>query len=316
MNPNMFGQIPLGQLPDVPSTEELWKDEKSKYRHWIILFGISIIIIFALLLTALILNAVHGDSIKESLFNWGNGKINFNGIKTGNNEQYNIDLNAWSNHYWKFNIIITQSVKIIIVLIGIILYFSTVQKAYKNKTFSHLSSWATMAIGIGALMGMWQLFSLFNNNAIFSYSEGIYDFILYILPIGIFIFVSRPVVVIKRKFAYSEKIESIKNSPQYQQMKQQMNGQTGPTQPNNMGPMGPMGQPFPNGSTPKEAGKSTQPQPVKKELTASERRTKELMNMKLEDLKEVAKKLSISGYDIMSKKETVEAIVRITENDK
>lgn len=317
MNPNMFGQMPMGQLPKVPTTTEMWKDEKTKYRHWIILFGVSILAIFGLLLAGLIVNLVNEHEIKDSLIKWAEkGNINMPSNITAPTEVATY-ISDWASKYWRSSLIIVQSIKLALVFIGVILFISTVYTAYTKKSFSHISKWATTIVGLGALVGVWQLLSLiWGASPVFSYPQGIYDFILYILPIAVYIFVSQPINKIRRQFAYSERIEQIKNSPQYKQMMEQMeamqNGQAGS---NPMGPFGPMSQPQPTNPMAAAPMAAAPAQPVKKELTPSEKRAKELSNMKVEELKAIAKKLSISGYSAMKKEELIENIIRITEND-
>lgn len=321
MNPNMFGQMGPGALDAVPTTEKLWQNEKEKYRHWIILFAISILAIFALLIVGLVLNIAHETRIKHDLASWGYGKIEFSGADnptTGDlanpdpaATKYLPKLVDWASNTWRSKVI-TQSLKAGFVGIGVVLFASTVYQSYQNKSFAKISGWATMTVGLGAIMGVWQLMSMWihKDYSIFSYSEGIYDFILYILPIVVFFFVSRPLNKIKRQFAYAERVQMIKQSPQYQQMMQQAESMRNGTGQPNMGPMGPMGQPMPMGPTAATPAKAA---PVPKELTEKEKRVKELSSMKIAELREIAKKLSLSGIDEMKKAELIDAIIRVSE---
>ena len=313
MNPNMFGGMPM-QLPKVPTPSELWENEKEKYRHWIILFGLAIIAIAALFLTSLILTVVRENEIKDDLFKWGNGKLHFTDVDPKKDPtKYADELHKWADSYWRNQLIVFTSIKFGFAIIGVVLYIQTVIQAYQRKSFSKLSSWASFVIGICALFGVFQLFYMaFSeaNRVVFSYPEGIYDFILYILPIVAWFFISRPIAKIKRTFMYSERIEMIKKSPQYQQMQQQMesmqNGQM------NVGGMGPFGPTMPTQQTnvvnPEEGNKV-------KELTKKEKRYNELRTMTVDQLREVAKKMSISGYSTMKKSELIEAINRLSNDN-
>ena len=108
----------------------------------------------------------------------------------------------------------------------------------------------------------------------------------------------------------SERVEAVKNSPQYkaymEQMEQMKNGTVSPS---NMGPYGPVAATV----TPKEKTEEE----IKREETKAkiEKRKAELNDMTLVDLKEIAKKLSLSGYSTMKKEELIENIIRITEDE-
>ena len=322
MNPNMMGMgMAPGQVPDVPTTKELWKNEKSQYRHWMILFGIGILAIFALMLVSLILGLINETSIKESIAKWGmsnQDRITDHPDAIAPTKMQEI-AKDFASEYWRTHIVIYTSVKTALVFIAVVLFADTIIKSYKGKTFAKLSQWATFVVGFSAIFGVYELFGLISskNQVIFSYGEGIFQFILFIIPPFIWFFISRPVNKIKRTFIISERVEAFKASPQYAQMQEQMNQmQNGQVQPGAMGPFGPMPQaPVNPGQTQASSQPAAQaPNPaIKKELTPQEKRRKELSAMDLAELKEVAKKLSISGYSTMNKKELIESIIRISE---
>ncbi|NQZ65770.1 MAG: Rho termination factor N-terminal domain-containing protein [Mycoplasmatales bacterium] len=334
INPNM-----MGQMSDVPTTKELWKNEKSKYRHWVILFGISILSIFILLLTSFILNLVNESSIKEAMTNWAlnpdgtlSGKVSFDATFVRNNGGDAKVVASWVDSYYLRNTFWLGSIQIAVVFIGMILYGYTIYESYKNHSFAKISKIATFIVGLGAFIGIFKLFGLFRggDTVIFQYPEGIYEFVLWFLPILIFIFISLPLNKIRRSFQISERYEQFKNSPQYEIYKNQMdamqNGQFNQGMgPMGMGPMGmgaygPMNQPMgnPNNPTPptnnptSSTEENTKP---KKELSDKEKKIKELSKMKIVDLKKIAKKLMISGYKTMKKSELIDAISRLTENN-
>ncbi len=331
INPNMM----MGQMQDVPTTKELWKDEKSKYRHWIILFGVSLLVIFSLLLTSFILNLANENSIKQAMINWAikpdgqlTGNVGFNAasIQGKTNAQLLSLVSDWANNYYTRNTLTLGSIQIVIVFIGVVLYFYSIYESYKKQSFAKISKVATFVVGIGALIGFFKLFSLMTNNSnriIFEYPEGIYEFILWFLPLLIFIFISIPLNKIRRSFQISERYEAFKNSPQYEMYKQQMdamkNGQFNPGMNGmgSMGPFGPINQPTNQAAAqPNTQPNNSNPNPVKKELTKKEKKHAELSKMRIVDLKKIAKKLSISGYTSMKKTELVNAILRLTESDK
>ncbi len=79
-----------------------------------------------------------------------------------------------------------------------------------------------------------------------------------------------------------------------------------------MGPFGPM-----TASTTNDQAQADQNAPfavIPVQAKVSEEQAK-LENMSLANLKKVAKKLSISGFEKMEKKELIEAILRVTNSD-
>lgn len=315
MNPNMMGQI-----PDVPPVKELWKNEKSKYRHWIILFGVSIIAVFILLLLGVIMSAINETSIKISVHEWFKTHL---GFVNGTTEAQKVKaLDNATTSYFR-DIIIYGSVKVFIVFVGVVLYIYTIIISYKNNSFSHISKWSTFVIGFSAIIGVVQLFQI-RGKPIFEYSEGIYDFVMYLIPIVIFIFISIPLNKIRRLFQISERTEAFKNSPQYDNYKQQMDSMQNMGQPMNgpMGPMGPMGPFGPINQPPvnnfSNTGSIIKDQTFSNEIkqkTGYEKRMKELTSMKVDELKKIAKKLSISGYYVMKKSELIDSIIRLSESN-
>lgn len=308
----------MGGVPNVPTTEELWKDEKSKFRVWIILFTISIIAIFALSLTSIILNATGRGSIIEITKKWFEHNGTFKKDANIPLESLNIAERSWRNS------MIINGIKIGLLAIGVVLFFSTVIDSYRHHTFEKLSKFATYIVGLSAFMGVYQLFSLiWSKSPQFEYTEGIIEFVSWLIPVIIWVFVSLPINKIRRQFQVSSAVEKIKADPRYQEMiKAQQTGQ-GPFANGGMGPMGPMG-PMPQpGFTPQQpqspmAG-GFKPNPVNapdlnqaRELTPEEKRELDLRTMTIRELRKVAKQLSISGYDEMNKSELVEAIMRVS----
>jgi len=130
--------------------------------------------------------------------------------------------------------------------------------------------------------------------------------------IAVYFGASTKVVRIRRQFAISERVEQLQNDPVYQaQMKQMQNMmQNGGMQ---MGPMGPMSQPMNQPSQPVMNPQGTQQtnNTINEPLISKEE--KELKEMTIAQLKQVAKKLSISGTSTMKKAELIKAILRVTD---
>ena len=323
MNPNMMG---MQALPNVPTTKELWKNEKDKYRLWIVMFAITLTAITALAIVTFILGLVNSGSIEHDI----------RASLSGNQPDKITDpvkIHDWENEVT--NSFLVGKFKVFpgiiagLLLIGLVMYVVTLVDAYKRKSFSKISKWTTLVISIGTFYGIYMLVSMAwqHGSVLFDVKpEGIIVFMLYVSSILVFIGGSMQVSRIRKKFAISERVEQIKASPQYQAMKAQMdqyqaNGQGPMMNPmGGMGPMGPVSTPQPaTPSTPANAGqtvvgeKPTVVQPaVKRELSPLEKQTKKLSAMKMDDLKSLAKKLSISGYSTMKKTELVNNIIRIT----
>lgn len=322
MNPNMMGMgMQMGNLPNVPTTKELWENEKNKYRHWIILFGISIILIFSLYLVSVILHAINKSSIETSIKNWLDNNTIINNIdKTKDPVRFDAEVTRIVDSFWKQKII-WGSFDLTLSTTALVLFAQTTYQSYQRKSFSKLSSWASFTVALVAIMGAFELLQMAWQEfprIVFHYNEGIYAFMLYIIPIAIWLFISRPISKIKRVFMISERVEMIKNSPEYQNFTQQMNQyQSGNIDPKNMGPFGPTTQTnnTKTNNTNASSDAKTDDKKVEPILTPKQKRRKELEEMTISDLKEIAKQLSLSGYSSMNKKELIENIMRISEDE-
>lgn len=286
-------------LPEVPTVKELWKNEKSKYRHWILLFGIGIAAVFALQLTAFIINMVNMDSIKDS-------------IETNLKETYKNVSDSDVNAAFNSTFLIGPIIQLVLVGLGLVYFLTTVYASYKNHSFAKISQWATMVIGIGAFIAIFQLLQLSwrsGSRTIFDTPGGVFQFVNYFLMIGVYFGASVKVSKIRREFAVSERVEQLKNDPAFQQQMEMYKNmmQNGQMQ---MGPMGPMVNPM---APPVQPGQ----QPVNQPITPAEpqisKEEADLKEMTVVELKDVAKELSISGYSDMKKAELIKAILRVTE---
>ncbi len=289
MNQGMFSP------QNVPTPQELWKNEKSKYRVWIILFGLSIFGILALSLVGLILNASNKTEVIQNLINWGNSPSST--LRFAKGVDADIAIDNWANRFYRNDLIITPSLKVTVLFIGFVLYISTIIDCYRKKTFSVISKWSTFVIGLGAIIGVYQLFNIYYGTPIFSYAYGIYNFIGYIAPILVFIFVSVPINRIRNQFLISERVTKLKNSPEFKNLQEQMkSGQT---------PISPLS-PFINPSF-NQTQSSNEQNKIDKNSNLEK-----LKKLKIVELKAIAKKLSISGYNTMKKEELIDSILRVS----
>lgn len=302
MNQNMMGMQQM-QLPNVPPVKELWKDEKTKYRHWMILFGFGLLAIFALLLTSTIMNATSVESLRQTDRDYANA--NYAGDKLK-------DYLSGVERKITLTYIVFPSIQASIIAIAAAIFFLSLPSVYKEKSFARLSGFPTLMVGIGAIFSLFTLIRMLwtGGGAMFDSPGGIFQFILYFIVLFSYLFGSMQVSKIRRVFALSERVAKIKASPMYQQAQQQaqaMNaGQAGPIN----SPYGPAmsGTATATGST---AAQSQQnPEAVQQPVVSKEKAA--LQKMKVADLKKVAIKLSISGSATMKKPELIENILRVS----
>ena len=297
----------LGQLPDVPPVKELWKREKSQYRVWIILFGVSILTILSLLITSIILTQI--GSGKEDIINkW---------YQYYSNEFRDHAAKDNANASFNWNQTVMPSIMVAMVGIGAMLFLTTTIKAYQKQNFAFISNWSTFSVGLGAMVGFVQLMRQIQAPHLVTPVNtvgGIVMLIAYILFIVIWIMASMPLVKIRREFQLSMRIEAIKNDPRYQAAMANPAAGAGMQQgPYGMGPI--MGAQM---ATPTQPGTENQtPQPNMNNVkTKEDKRREALENMTVAELKKVASKLSISGHKDMRKAELIDAIMRISKISK
>ena len=305
----------MGIDPNLPTTKELWKNEKSKYRHWVIILAIGLLVITVLTLTSFILNLIDRDLVVKNL------KDNYKETNKGvtYTDQY---LTSWANGYFVRYTIVYTSLIIIALLAGIIWYFVSLIEVYKQKNFAKLSQWPTLIVGVGAMISFIQLasilFSREEQSSILISDASILMFSSRIIYILIYFAASAPISRVRRIFTLSDRVEKMKNDPQFQAMQRQMqNAYQSGQMP--YGPFGPVGQ---NQGT--QAKTQAQPQsqqeldkksqnPPPKEVKEQDPELERLKRLSLEKLKQVASRLSISGYKSMKKDELIEAIMRVTK---
>ena len=308
----MFNEQMLNNLNNIPPVEELWKNEKSKYRVWILLFGIGIFLIFSLLLSSFILDLVDRPSIQQKLID-SNESI-------GNMQQ------AWSVFMPRF--LILPIAQISILIFGLVYYITSIYNSYKMKTFARISLISTSIVSIGALLSLYNLITTFviprggNLGERFSTPGELFRFINYFIVIFVWISTVGQVVRIRNSFLISERAEKLKNDPRYQaflngNFQQQPNSGFGfpfgfnqnPNQGFNNNTEQGAANKNPENSNASQGGKNNE---VKAKVSEKSANEDKLSKMTLIQLKEVAKKLSISGYEKMNKKTLIETILRVS----
>ncbi len=276
---------------NTPTTKEMWKNEPNKFRQWIILLGISLVVFLVLTVAGLALVLADRDTLHASI---ERAAAKTNGIS---------DPSKAATQKIIFSFIATPLIMMVMTIISIGLYGTTLVKSYKSKTFSKLSGAAIFLpeiIGMfslfGAIWSSWSLISIVDSHpgALLTIASQYFAVVLLIFAWQ----VSR----IRKTFIHIERMEALKKSPEFQQMQEQMKSFFNAAQ---------------NGQTPSSAyGPSANAQPADvKETTAEVKEAPEvteLKKLKLEELREIANKLSISGSEKMSKDELVATIIRVT----
>ncbi len=277
---------------NTPTTKEMWKNEPNKYRQWIILFGISMIIFLTLTLIGLILVFMNKDSLHTSITNSLENSKNSKG-----------DPSKVATQRIIFSFIAIPIIMIVMTIASTGLYGITLLNSYKEQTFSKLSG---PAIYLPQFIGMFSLFgAIFSSYNVISMVEGNVGAILSIVAqyfsIILLVFAWQ-VSKIRKTFIHIERMEALKKSPEFQQMQEQMKtffnaAQSGQTPSSAYGP---------TPETPKAKVKESDAQ------LNDAPEVVELKKLKKAELIEIANKLSISGSDKMSKDELVATIVRVT----
>ncbi|TCG11098.1 Rho termination factor N-terminal domain-containing protein [Mycoplasma todarodis] len=279
---------------NTPTTKEMWKNEPNKFRHWIILFGIAMAIFLVMTIAGLALVLSDKSTLQDSLSKAIAGTKGFTG-----------DADQWASRRILMSFIVMPIIMICMAIAGAVLYGMTLVKSYKNKTFARISAAAVYLPEIVGLFSLfnaafssWSMISIVDNHvgAILSITSQWFAVILLIFAMQ----VSR----IRKTFIHIERMEELKKSPEFQQMQEQMKNffnaaQSGQSPSAAYGPT-----PTPNAQSAdiKETPVETQEAPE----------VVELKKLKIEELREIANKLSISGATKMSKDELVATIVRVT----
>lgn len=299
INPQLMG---LNNLDNVPTTKDLWKNEKQKYRHWMILFGIGLLAVFAFYSIGFIINLIEKQSIMTKLVE------HYKDLNSKNPEQM-------ANSFWVQNFVIFPSFIISSLFIGIILYIVTIIKSYLKHSFAHFSMWLIYIVGFGALFSFINLVTILSDvNFWMQWTGSIFILITLILFIVFYFTTATKVSRIRRQFAYSEYIQKLRSDERFMKFQQNLQNsmyQTGNSPISN--PFGPqILNPQSEGIQQNKAINQNVPIPI--DIKMHKQYTK-LSAMALDKLKEIGKKLSISGAESMQKDELIETIIRVSKKD-
>lgn len=289
INPQLMG---LNNFENVPNPKDLWKDEKQKYRHWIILFGIGLLVVLAFYLTGSILNLFDKENILQNI------RVSL---------QNNLVSENQVNNQWITNYLVFPSLIISLLSIGLILYVVTITKSYLQSTFARISLWSIYVIGFGALFSFVQIITyLASKNFGFVSMGSIFIFINSILFIVVYFTSATKVNRIRRQFVYAEYVQKLKKDDRF--IKLQENLQSSLVNPQQSV------SPFAPGIINPSAQVSSTPVPDKISDVKLGNQYNKLKAMSITKLKEVASQLSISGVELMKKDELIATIIRVSSS--
>ena len=303
---------PFLMQKDIPVISDLWKNEVNKYRLWIILFFAGILIIAALTLIYIILRAtgITHDIIQQFMNSFNkNSKIS-----------NQITYDKAHLKYWSL-MIIWPSIVFAFISLSIILATITIKTAYKHHNFGLISWAAILIIQMCAILALINIFYFWIGRGVTNVttsSSNIFYIIVMFLYVPVLYFTNR-VSRIRKLFLLSIRMEKLKSDPNYQNMQQQMQqfmnnaGNRSPfgfnpsNNSNNRSTSNPVNTNTPTTNKSKPLVKNTpQNGPVLSEAD------KQLSKLRIAQLREIAKKLYISGYDTMSKQELISSIKKAT----
>ncbi len=287
---------------EAPTTKEMWKNEPNKFRQWIIMLGISMIIFLTITIVGLAMVLSTKDSLHSALSTAFQNTKGFSGDP---------DKSATTTLFLRF--VSLPAAMIAIILISIILYSASLVESYKAKSFSKLSA---PSIFLPELIGMFALFGAISsmaNSSLITAVDGNVGAILSIVAqffAIVLLFFAWQVSRIRRVFVNIERMEALEKSPEFQQMQEQMKNffnaaQNGQSPSSSYGPSAtPNSDPIQKAKVKEKSVETNEPKEAP-EVT-------ELKKLKIAKLREIANKLSISGADKMTKNELVSTIIRVT----
>ncbi|WP_127942954.1 MULTISPECIES: Rho termination factor N-terminal domain-containing protein [unclassified Mycoplasma] len=297
----------IGNFNNVPRPKDLWKNEKNRYRHWIILFGIGFLVILAIHLTGTILNILDRDSIVNNLEQL---------FRESYPHQADNVYSELANRKFTIDYLTLPIVLISVILVGLTLYLITVTRSYRRHSFSYISTLSIYIIGGGALMAFVQvIMMLLRIRSVFDTAGSIFQFVNFFVVIGVWCTCAVKVNAIRKQFSFSEYVERLRHDERFIQWQQQM--EQAVREGRGINPLAPFApsvdQPVttnlkePTAPAPKATKPAVNQTEEPKNLRASRLKT-----LKVDELREIAKKLSIFGSETMNKEELVSHILRVT----
>lgn len=304
INPQLMG---LNNFDNVPTTKDLWKNEKQKYRHWMILFGIGLLAVFVLYSIGFIINLIDKELIMQKLIAEVRKDTNISDPKS-------LAESRFLTHFVIFPSIVVSSL-----FIAIILYVVTIIKSYLQHSFAHFSLWLIYIVSFGALFSFIQIVTMLTSaKLLMQFTGSIFIFITLTLFVVFYFTTATKVSRIRKQFAYSEYIQKLKNDERFMKFQQNMQNSMG--EGNMFGntswrnnPFGPQSvNPQTSITDPNKAISTNLQVPIDIKM---HKQYNKLQAMSIEKLKEIGKKMSISGMELMQKDELVETIIRVSKKD-
>lgn len=271
---------------NTPTVEELWKDEKSKYRKFAVGSVVSSIFL-SLLSIALCLVSIF-------IFALGDGS-------TQDQAQNRISD--------KYASMVIQCISVVIILFITIKFLISIKNSYRNKSFEHLNLGTLMVFGFISFIGFIEIlgFLIYHQNTSNSYLEP-----LQITRIVLNIIFSLASVVLYYAFFRNLRIIAAKfiNARNFELFTKEVE---------NMDPSNPLYNLF-KSMAPEKQEMTDKPNMVEEPAEIIDNDNKEhkkqqiqkMLDLPIQNLYIIAEKLNISGYDKMDKEELANLIYKIT----
>ncbi len=286
---------------DSRKVSELWEEEK-KYRWWIISFAASLLLLFSLNLSLVIVAYVY----KADLLSYFESVVNSTNPNLDNLPFYIAE---------QFNVIVTVSIMMTVAFfLSSAIFIYSVYNSYKIKSFEKLDSFSSFFLGFQTFFSLFGLFQLigktdiyFGNSVVPSNPIMICYFILPFLTIPIWLLLSRKIKIIKRAFVMAKRQEEINAFYEANQ------GQMGENPHNPYQQQNPFGFPF------QQKKQNPIPQPQNEEFSPENNKNTDskfskLQLMSIHQLRKIAERLSISGNKEMKKPELIKTILAVSHS--
>lgn len=273
---------------DIKKVSELWEGEK-KYRWWIIGFAVSLVVLFALNLSLVII----AYRLEIELVDY---------FKTF----FTTDIDKRANQ--EFTSVVGSLIGMTVAFfLCCCVFIYSIFNCYKVKSFEKLDSFSSFFLGFQTFFSLLRLFDLVRISDIyFGNTFMICYFILPLLTIPVWLLLSREVKKIKRSFFIAKRQEEI--NAYYEANK----GQMGMEGNNPFQQQSPFGFPF------QQRKQNPIPQPQNgesvSEIKQQDGKFSKLQLMTMSQLRRIADKLSISGNKEMKKPELIKTILLISQS--